>query len=225
MLAGYSGASNDIDVRIQDRRKKCEGAGKSDCWKKLEREAIRVVKDEVRRQGVVLTIQTRDRQIVFRSIPDSSPEPTSYYYIGDYAEIGYHLVERWKYFEDLSYLLISKTTGKTTVLPEIPHVSPSSRHVVVVHGSEGAGGSPSQIAIWSVDPDRLTEQYRYLPKEYFLPSFKSWEIDDEVTLSAYTYSWAGRQCKSLGLVWYQLRKSGASWNLTIDPNKALPECK
>lgn len=219
--AGLSAASNDVGMRIQDQLEKCGFK----CWAKIEAEGIRAAKGEVRRQGDVLSVQTRERRIVFRSTPDSSPVPTSYYYIGDYSEIGYRLVARWKYFEDLDYLFVSKTAGKITVLPNIPHVSPSSRYIVAMQGTEGPGGPPNQIAIWSVDPDDLVEQYRYMPKEYFLPSFKSWETDEEVTLSAYTYRWSGRQCKLPDLVWHRLSKQGVHWTLTADPNKALPECK
>ena len=189
-----------------------------------ERKAMSHAGGRVNRKGNVLTIVTKTKKFRFRTDDDPAlvkSWPISYRYAGFFSQVGYgyHLVSRVQYYEDGDYLFISDASSHIVVMPDEPHVSPSGKYIVSVLGGEVEG---SEIVVWRIEGDRLLEQYRHKPKEYFIPTFKRWNGENEVDIAADVYGQG--QCKDQIIsLPYRVRQSDSRW--VLEPVKKEPECK
>lgn len=77
--------------------------------------------------------------------------------------------------------------------------------------------NPNEIVIWVIAPEQLTSEFRYVPKEYALYKFLSWEDDTTIRLENVTYS-NGDHCPSgqLMTIVEVLRLKTGKWQLSVE---------
>jgi hypothetical protein len=69
------------------------------------------------------------------------------------------LVVREGFYEGWDYLLVHPATGRATVVPERPVVSPDGSRLLVVSADLEAGYQPNVLQIWRIAPDGLEKEW------------------------------------------------------------------
>jgi hypothetical protein len=196
----------------------------------LENSAIKNAGNNVKRVKTILQIRTQSKTLIFQTKEENIETPISYAYLGFYSEIGYHLVRRVHDFEDFDYLFISNKSAEITVMPNIPHPSPTNKYLVSMLGSE-VGGIPNQIVLWEVDGPNLVERFKFLPKMYALFEFDKWVTESVVIFK--TTAWShegslhGKNCKTESIQTFpqMLIQKNEQWILESDLKLSMLACR
>lgn len=94
-----------------------------------------------------------------------------------------YFVERGLY-ECGNFLLVSRHSGSETALPEIPVLSPNAKYLLSIDQSD-ACDRDYDIAIWSMQTDPPTLDFKYKAKQYENWEVKAWESDTQITMKAW----------------------------------------
>lgn len=157
----------------------CERAG-FDCAARVEAIALRLKPGRALRSGDTLRLSTDAGELAFIDSPHIGTEGVQHRYLGLLDTGGYHLMWRRYAYGD-RFVLVSDSTGEQTVLDALPRPSPSGRHMVVISREQPARGTNS-VTVFSVEPHRLTPEYRFEPGHSVLYRFVQWDGEEAVRL-------------------------------------------
>jgi hypothetical protein len=187
---------------------------KIQCMRQEEAASLASPPGVASRSGLKLTIQTRAGPILFTDRPDAGDQTLVHIYRGQLGSTSYHLVERLAW-EGLDYVLVSELSGSQTALADVPYVSKSGKRAVSIRTTEE--DDSSEIAIWSITPERITREVRLStagdPFYYFL----FWESDSALRLEHRAFSDPHRCPKTTYIVVNEeLKLVDGKWTRTQD---------
>ena len=157
----------------------CERGG-ADCADRVETIALRLNASHAHRIGDTLHLATDAGERRFTDSPHHGSDGVQHRYLGRLGSGSYHLMWRRYAYGD-RFVLVSDRSADETVLDALPQPSPSGRHMVVISRGHPASGTRS-VTVLSVEPHRLTPEYRFEPGHSVLYRFVQWESEEAVRL-------------------------------------------
>jgi hypothetical protein len=94
-----------------------------------------------------------------------------------------YLVEKG-FYECGAYLFVRRHTGSETVMHEIPVLSPNAKYLLSIDQSDGCDRE-YDIAIWSMQKDPPSLEFKYQAKQYENWEVKGWENDTHIKMKAW----------------------------------------
>jgi hypothetical protein len=164
---------------LQRWQAECERAG-FDCATRVEAIALRLKTSRAARSADTLRLVTDAGEFSFIDSPHHGSHGVQHRYLGRLDRGGYHLLWRRYAYGD-RFVLVSDCSGEETVLDALPCPSPSGRHMIVISRGHPASGTRS-VTVFSVEPARLTPEYRFEPGHSVLYRFVQWDSEETVRL-------------------------------------------
>lgn len=158
---------------------------KIQCMRQEEATALTALPGAASRNGLKLVIQTHAGPILFTDRPEAGDQMLAHIYRGQLGSTGYHLVERLSW-EGFDYVLVSGLNGSRTSLPEVPYLSKSGKRALTIRATEE--DDSSEIAIWSIKPERIAREFRLSTAGDSFYYFLFWESDLAVRLEHRAFS-------------------------------------
>ena len=164
---------------LQRWQTECERAG-FDCATRVEAIALRLKTSRAVRSANTLRLLTDAGEFSFTDAPHHGSHGVQHRYLGRLDRGGYHLMWRRYAYGD-RFVLVSDSSGEETLLDALPCPSPSGRHMIVISRGHPASGTRS-VTVFSVEPARLTPEYRFEPGHSVLYRFVQWDSEEAVRL-------------------------------------------
>lgn len=103
--------------------------------------------------------------------------------VGYFPQIQSFLIEK-AYYECGPYLLVSRHTGRETMMDAIPVLSPNAKYLLSIDQSD-ACDRKYDIAIWSMETDPPKLEFKYQAKGYENWDVEAWEDDTHIKIKAW----------------------------------------
>jgi len=171
-------------------------------------ENVNIVKypDMVQRHGDTLTLSVSSGESI---------DYIKWYAFREYIpEIDYYLIYM-QYIEGMDYYLVSRKTGKTAKICQLPTFSTDYKHLIILsQGSIRDGMDCSTIQIWSITPDSLDLKFEASPGN-FGPLNANW-ADDSTAFLIFSHQFDYTERKYVKQRVVKISREDEKW-IIIDP--------
>jgi hypothetical protein len=133
---------------------------------------------------------------------------------GYYPQIQSYFIEKGLY-ECGAYLFVSRHTGSETVMFAMPVLSPNAKYLVSIDLSE-ACNRRYDIAIWSLQTDPPSLEFKYQAKQYENWEIKAWKSDTHINMKAWINGKTSYEQEAV------LARKEAGWTLDLGKKTARP---
>lgn len=172
-LALLSGAaSGQQPIPITDGEGLCRTILNSgQCAAAVEAHQIPLSRGRVRRDAVALHLGLTNGRELSVVHDTTSERPVYFFFLGICSSLGYYLLWAQPY-EGHFIRLVNARTGWSTLIDDMPMVSPDGRRFATVALDREVHSNP-ELVVWRVDGDTLRREWRLVPT-YWTPERVHW---------------------------------------------------
>jgi hypothetical protein len=188
-LAAVPSAQATDAAAIKDWFARCtqDGTDTQTCAATLEARALAAADNQVQRQGRTLVVSTAQGPVRFEDPVSATVIPVHHYYLGlmdgtDLQVVWAATAERFC----SRYWLVSTHSGRPLPVDNLPWVSASGDHLVILAGD--GKRRPSSVTLLTRTPDAWTQVWRFEPAGDAVYTFKGWLTDNAVELEVQSRS-------------------------------------